>query len=210
MCCRCPRPAGPGEAWLQVRPSPTAPRALRPVFPALALPVATTSPFDPKVWRVLFVCMGNICRSPTAEAIARQKLQRAGIDAWVKVDSAGTHGYHVGSPPDPRAQSHAQRRGYDLSALRGRQVGPTDFARFDLILAMDWDNLALLEESCPEQHRRKLRLLMEFAPDTGSPTVPDPYYGGPQGFENTLNLIEAAVDGLVAYLEEGGTRPSEL
>lgn len=172
--------------------------------------MATPSPFDPKVWRVLFVCMGNICRSPTAEAVARAKLRKAGIDAWVKVDSAGTHGYHIGSPPDPRAVTHAAERGYDLSVLRGRQVGAADYSTFDLILAMDWDNLALLEETCPPQHKRKLRLLMEFAPDAGSTIVPDPYYGGPQGFEHTLNLIEAACEGLVAYLEEGGTRPSEL
>ena len=172
--------------------------------------VATSSPFDPKVWRVLFVCMGNICRSPTAEAVARRKLREAGIDAWVKVDSAGTHDYHVGRPPDPRAQRHGAERGYDLSMLRARQIAAGDYAGFDLLLAMDWDNLSVLQEDCPPEHQRKLRLLMEFAPEAGSQVVPDPYYAGPQAFDQALTLIEAACDGLVAYLQEGGTRPSEL
>jgi protein-tyrosine phosphatase len=103
--------------------------------------------------KVLMVCMGNICRSPTAEGVLRHKLHEAGLHDLVVVDSAGTHAYHVGDPPDNRSMQHARRRGYDLSALRARRVADADFERFDLILAMDWDNYALLEEQCPPQHR---------------------------------------------------------
>jgi protein-tyrosine phosphatase len=146
------------------------------------------------------VCMGNICRSPTAEAVLRAKLAAAGLAGQVEVDSAGTHAYHVGSPPDLRSQAHAARRGYDLSDQRARQVGDADFARFDWLLAMDWDNLALLQADCPDAHQRKLRRLMEFAPQSGHSVVPDPYQGGEAGFEEVLNLIETACDGLVLHL----------
>jgi len=156
------------------------------------------------------VCMGNICRSPTAEGVLRRKLRDAGLDQLVIVDSAGTHGYHVGAPPDQRAVEHAEKRGYDLSALRARQVGRADFERFDLILAMDWDNFALLEAQCPLQHRHKLRRLTEFARRHDTAVVPDPYCGGARGFERVLDLVEDACDGLVAHLgaapqQSGGT-----
>jgi protein-tyrosine phosphatase len=149
---------------------------------------------------VLMVCMGNICRSPTAEAVLRHKLEAAGLGAQVRVDSAGTHAWHAGEPPDPRSVQHARRRGYDLSPLRARPVTVDDFWRFDLILAMDWDNLALLEELCPEEHRRKLGRLTQHARRFDSPVVPDPYQGGAAGFEQVLDLIEDACDGLVERL----------
>ena len=149
---------------------------------------------------VLMVCMGNICRSPTAEGVLRQKLVAAGLADVVEVDSAGTHDWHAGKPPDPRSVTHARNRGYDLSSLRSRPVTAADFERFDLILAMDWDNLALLQESCPALHQRKLRRLSEFAVARTSSVVPDPYQGGPDGFEHVLDLVEDACDGVVTFL----------
>ncbi len=148
--------------------------------------------------RILFFCMGNICRSPTAEGVMRAKLKAAGID--VEVDSAGTHGYHVGAPPDERSQAHASKRGYDLSTLRARKLVAQDFERFDLVLAMDDDNLANAERLCPPGQRHRLQLLMDYAPQAGKRHVPDPYYGGEAGFEEVLDLVEAACDGLVATL----------
>ena len=160
---------------------------------------------EPRI-RVLMVCMGNICRSPTAEAVLRSKLQQAGLADAVQVDSAGTHAYHVGHAPDKRSQRHAAIRGYELSALRARQVSPQDFRRFDLLLAMDWDNLALLEDRCPPDRmmRVKLKRLTEFLPADSTfaeaQVVPDPYYGGEESFESVLDLVEAACDGLVDHL----------
>ncbi len=150
--------------------------------------------------RVLMVCMGNICRSPTAEGVLRHKLLEAGLDQDVEVDSAGTHAYHVGEPPDARSARHAQRRGYDLSTLRARRVADNDFEDFDLILVMDHDNMEALKERCPAEHRGKLRRLSEFASRNTSPVVPDPYYSGPDGFETVLDLVEDACDGVVAKL----------
>lgn len=150
--------------------------------------------------RILFFCMGNICRSPTAEGVMRAKLAAAGID--VEVDSAGTHGYHVGEPPDERSQQHAAQRGYDLSALRARKLVAEDFIRFDLVLAMDEDNLALAERLCPPAQRQRLKLLLDYAPDAGKRHVPDPYYGGEAGFEAVLDLVEAACDGLINGLRK--------
>ena len=146
------------------------------------------------------VCMGNICRSPTAEGVLRQKLHDAGLSELVVVDSAGTHAYHVGEPPDQRSVQHARRRGYDLAKLRARRVSAADFEHFDLVLAMDWDNFALLEEQCPPEHRAKLRRITEFARRHDSPVVPDPYYSGADGFERVLDLIEDACDGLIGHL----------
>lgn len=146
---------------------------------------------------VLFVCMGNICRSPTAEAVMRHKLREAGLGETVRIDSAGTHAWHAGAPPDHRSALHAARRGYDLSALRAREVVDADFERFDLILAMDWDNLALLEERCPPEHQRKLGRLTEHCRRRDSPVVPDPYAGGAEGFEEVLDLVEDACEGLI-------------
>jgi protein-tyrosine phosphatase len=154
---------------------------------------------------ILLVCMGNICRSPTAEGVLRAKVAQAGLTRQVLIDSAGTHNYHPGSPPDARSQDHALRRGYDLSPLRARQVTADDYADFDLILAMDWDNLALLQVDCPPAHAIKLKLLMEFAyteqGESCGAVVPDPYHGGAAAFEQTLDLIELASDGLVAHLQ---------
>lgn len=151
-------------------------------------------------YAVLMVCMGNICRSPTAEGVLRHLVAEAGLRDHIHIDSAGTHGYHVGAPPDERSTHHARLRGYDLSDLRARQVKPVDFARFDLILAMDHDNLALLQEDRPAEHRAKLRRLMEFAPPGLGDVVADPYYGGKQGFETVLDHVEAACEGLLLHI----------
>jgi protein-tyrosine phosphatase len=169
-----------------------------------------TQPNNQAVIQILMVCMGNICRSPTAEGVLRAKVAQAGLARQVVIDSAGTHNYHPGSPPDERSQAHALRRGIDLSPLRARQVRQDDFADFDLILAMDWDNLALLQVDCPPQYVNKLKLLMEFvyaaqgtaqnAAQSVSAVVPDPYHGGEAGFEEVLDLVEVACDGLVVYL----------
>jgi protein-tyrosine phosphatase len=120
----------------------------------------------------------------------------------VKVDSAGTHNYHPGSPPDPRSQEHAALRGYDLSDLRARQINDEDFEKFDLILAMDWDNLALVQDICPTQHQKKVRRLTEFCLTHTSPVVPDPYYNGPSAFEHVLDLVEDASDGLIQHIQQ--------
>jgi protein-tyrosine phosphatase len=159
-------------------------------------------------FRVLMVCMGNICRSPTAEGVLRHRLDAAGLADRIGVDSAGTYGGHAGDAPDPRAQRHAARRGYDLSRQRARPVRPEDFERFGLVLAMDEDNLAALERLRPPG-LGDVRLLMSFAARDGLPlAVPDPYYGGPDGFEHVLDLVEAACDGLVEHLrrEQGNFR----
>jgi len=153
-------------------------------------------------YSVLMICMGNICRSPTAEGVLRHLLQEAKLSEAVHVDSAGTLDYHAGSPPDARSQKHARRRGYDLSGLRARQVRAWDFEQFDLILAMDWQNLEELRELCPPAHQHKLRRLMEFAPSGISEVVVDPYYGGTAGFETVLDHVEQACRGLLVYLRE--------
>jgi len=141
--------------------------------------------------------MGNICRSPTAEAVFRRVVAERAPGLAVEIDSAGTHGYHVGSPPDRRAIEAARRRGLDLSGLRARQVSVADFERFDLILAMDEDNVADLSRMAPPQYHSRIRLLMDFAADPPLREVPDPYYGGPQGFEQVLDLLEEAAEGLL-------------
>lgn len=152
--------------------------------------------------KVLFVCMGNICRSPTAEGVFRHLVEQSGLKALVTSDSAGTHGYHVGDPPDARAQQAAARRGYDLTTLRGRQVSRCDFVEYDYVLAMDEDNLRLLERLCPQEHAGKLKLLMEFSPGSAAREVPDPYYGGSDEFERVLDLVEQASRGLLAHVRE--------
>jgi protein-tyrosine phosphatase len=152
--------------------------------------------------RILFVCLGNICRSPTAEAVVRALAAREAPDLALEVDSAGTAGYHVGDAPDRRTRQAAARRGYDLSALRARVVEPLDFERFNLILAMDHENLRALRRRAPEPARERLRLFLEFAPPGTPEEVPDPYYGGPNGFEEVLDLVEAAARGLIAHLRE--------
>jgi protein-tyrosine phosphatase len=148
--------------------------------------------------RVLMVCLGNICRSPTAEAMLRKKVHEAGLDDRIEVDSAGTADYHVGSPPDRRAVAHGERRGLQMKHLRGRQVSRDDFARFDYILAMDEDNLHELERLRPAGSSAKLALLLSYAPRTGAREVPDPYFGGADGFETVLELVDSAADGFIA------------
>lgn len=149
---------------------------------------------------LLFVCMGNICRSPTAEGVFRKAAAERGVAHRFVVDSAGTHDYHVGAAPDKRAIAAAQRRGVDLSALCARQVTKDDFTRFDLVLVMDAHNYELLATDCPPAHRRKIRLFMEYAPQTGRRAVPDPYYGGVNAFEEVLDLVEQAAEGLLDEL----------
>ena len=143
--------------------------------------------------RVLMVCLGNICRSPTAEAVLRERLRRRGLHGRVGVDSAGTWDWHIGSAPDARSQRHARRRGYDLSGLRARQVVEADFHRFDLIVAMDQDNLAELARLKPEGAAAELRLFAAIA-------VPDPYQGGPDDFERVLDVVESGCEALIAEL----------
>lgn len=150
---------------------------------------------------VLFVCMGNICRSPTAEGVFRRLAKDAGLEERFHIDSAGTHDYHVGSPPDRRAASAAAARGYDLSALRGRQVTRRDFETFDYILAMDGDNVGNLRRICLPEHAHKVTLLLEHGENPDEREVPDPYYGGTHGFEHVLDLVEDAARGLLRKLE---------
>ncbi len=151
---------------------------------------------------ILFVCMGNICRSPTAEGVFRARVAQAGLGEQVKIDSAGTHNYHPGSPPDERSQMHALARGIDLSKQRARQVLDADYEKFDLILAMDWDNLALLQADCPPDQAHKLRLFMSFADPALAlgEVVPDPYHSAKAGFEQVLDMAEAASAGLLAQM----------
>jgi len=150
--------------------------------------------------RVLFVCMGNICRSPTAEGALRKLLAERAPELDVQVDSAGTHAYHIGHPPDVRAQRAAALRGIDLSAQRARRVTEEDFEHFELLLAMDELNRAALLEICPVEYRGRVRLLLEFAPEAGRLEVPDPYYGASNGFEHVLDLVEEAALGLLEHL----------
>ena len=157
---------------------------------------------DHPEFSVLFICMGNICRSPTAHGVFRDRVRRAGLEHRVRVDSAGTHNYHPGEPPDRRSQRAAAMRGYDLSDLRARQICDEDFERHQLLLAMDWDNLALAEQRCPGPQRRKLRRLTEFCRQYEAAVVPDPYYGGDAGFAHVLALIEDACDGLLAHVQQ--------
>lgn len=152
--------------------------------------------------KILFVCLGNICRSPSAEGVFRQKLAQAGLADRVEVDSAGTHAYHVGSAPDERAQAAASRRGIDLSDLRGRQVSRRDFEYYDYILAMDRDNLENLKMMCPPEYQNKVTLFLDFAEGIRDVEVPDPYYGGGDGFERVLDMLDAASDGLLRALRE--------
>jgi protein-tyrosine phosphatase len=148
--------------------------------------------------RVLFVCLGNICRSPTAEAVFRELVQRESSPLEIEVDSAGTHGYHLGSPPDERAVAAAARRGIDMSALRARVVERGDFERFDLVLAMDETVYRRLRSIAPRERADRVRRLLDFAPQLNRREVPDPYYGGETGFEEVLDLVEEAARGVLA------------
>ncbi len=148
--------------------------------------------------KVLFVCMGNICRSPVAEGVFRRMLEGVGLTERIYVDSAGTHSYHAGAPPDPRSQATALRRDIDLRGLRARKVTVADFVEFDYVLAMDRDNLEHLKVLCQDlELRGRIQLLMDYAPHLPEREVPDPYYGGPSGFERVMDLIEEASEGLL-------------
>ena len=147
--------------------------------------------------KVLFVCMGNICRSPTAHGVFRALVEKEGLTERIDIDSAGTHAYHVGNPPDRRAQATAQERGIDLSDLVARRVAPEDFEVFDYVLAMDQDNYLSLAEICPDHHVDKIHMFMDFADRMRTREVPDPYYGGPAGFDRVFDLVEAASLGLL-------------
>ena len=150
--------------------------------------------------RVLFVCMGNICRSPTAEGVFRFHVEGAGLAEHIEIDSAGTHAYHVGEQPDRRAQAAALQRGVDISGLRARKVRPSDFEYYSHILAMDEDNLGILREWCPAEHRHRLRLFLDYASSSELRDIPDPYYGSANGFEYVLDLVEDASRGLIDEL----------
>ncbi len=146
---------------------------------------------------VVFVCMGNICRSPTAEGVFRHLVHQEGLDDWITTDSAGTHAYHIGEQPDHRAQQTARSRGIDLGDLRARKAIENDFHEFDYVLAMDDDNYQLLEQICPAGLGDKLSLFLDFSKEYSETQVPDPYYGGDQGFEHVFDLVESASRGLL-------------
>ena len=147
---------------------------------------------------VLFVCMGNICRSPTAEGVFRAVAERAGVAKRLRIDSAGTHDYHIGEPPDPRAIASASRRGYDLRRLRARRLAARDFQRFQWILAMDRHNLREIDGARPTGYPGHVGLLLDVLPALDLRDVPDPYYGGGEGFERVLDLVEPASEALLA------------
>ena len=158
--------------------------------------------------RILFVCMGNLCRSPTAEAVFRHAVRQAGLGHVIECDSAGTHDYHVGDPPDERAQLVAARRGYDMSGLRGRQVARRDFDQFDRVFAMDRHNLDLLARMCPARHVHKLALYGDAHDQYAGQEVPDPYYGGSEGFERVLDMVEEVTTRLLERLRSEIERAS--
>ena len=149
--------------------------------------------------RVLFVCLGNICRSPTAEGVFRQLVKEAGLADAIEVDSAGTGDYHIGEKPDPRACWAASRRGYDLSSLRARQVTAKDFQDFDYVLAMDEQNLRALQRIAAPDGAHKLKMLTDFC-SSGECGIPDPYIGGPEGFDRVLDIVEEGAQGLLRHI----------
>jgi protein-tyrosine phosphatase len=153
--------------------------------------------------RVLFVCLGNICRSPTAEGVLRSLAAVEAPELELEIDSAGTADYHIGAPPDPRSQRAARKRGIDISGLRARQVSEEDFERFDWILAMDRENLRALQTMKPRKARTSPKLFLDYAPQLHLRDVPDPYYGDTAAFEEVLDLTAAASRGLLAALQEG-------
>ena len=152
--------------------------------------------------KVLFVCMGNICRSPTAQGVFERLVADSDLATVIQIDSAGTHAYHIGEKPDERASAAALKRGIDLSKQKARRVSADDFQLFDYVIAMDSSNIEDLAASCPPGHESRMRLFMEFAPDIEVNEVPDPYYGGATGFERVLDLIELAAAGLLAEIRQ--------
>ncbi len=157
---------------------------------------------DSERMSILLVCMGNICRSPMAHGVVRKRLIAHGLETVVVLDSAGTHGYHAGTPPDKRAQAAALRRGIDISTLRARSVELSDFESFDLILAMDEENIEALREMAAEEHHPKIHLFLEYAAGDVGRVVPDPYYGGPVGFERVLDMVEEAAEALIIRIRD--------
>lgn len=153
--------------------------------------------------KVLFVCLGNICRSPTADGVFRKMVEDAGLQDRITIDSAGTAAWHIGKSPDPRSQAFADRRGYDLSLLRARQVSEDDFHRFDLLLAMDCENYSNLLDLCPEGMDFKVKKLLSYSSIKPNADVPDPYYGGDNGFEEVLDLVEDACGQLLTQIQRG-------
>ena len=156
--------------------------------------------------KVLFVCMGNICRSPSAEGVFRRLVADAGLGNVVGIDSAGTHAFHIGEAPDVRAQAAARKRGYEITQSVARQITAEDFSNFDLILAMDWDNLSAMQQQCPKAYQHKLMLLMRFASEFEEATVPDPYYGGAEGFSKVLDYLEDACQGVLDLVRKRATQ----
>jgi len=155
--------------------------------------------------KVLFVCMGNICRSPTAEGVFAKLLKDQDLEHYFAIDSAGTHAHHIGEAPDLRAQKAASDRGVELSHLRARKVIMGDFEDFDYVLAMDDENYAILIDACPEQYKDKVRYFLDYAPHLGTREVPDPYFGGQYGFERVLDMVEEAASGFLSTLQKSGS-----
>ncbi len=157
-----------------------------------------------EIIKVLFVCMGNICRSPTAEGVFTKLVTDKNLTDRFKIDSAGTHAYHVGNPPDYRAQQAARRRGIELQGLRARKVHSSDFEYFDYILVMDNDNYAIVMQDCPKEYKDKVKFFLDYAPHLGEKEVPDPYYGEKLGFERVLDMVEDASQGFLETLRKSG------
>ena len=155
--------------------------------------------------KVLFVCMGNICRSPTAEGVFAKLLKEQNLEAYFGIDSAGTHAYHIGEPPDPRSLHAALERDIQLTHIRSRKVVMGDFEDFDFLLAMDDDNYAALMSVCPDEYKEKISYFLDYAPQLGIREVPDPYYGGKYGFERVLDMTEAASAGFLSMLKKTGS-----
>jgi len=154
---------------------------------------------------VLFVCMGNICRSPTAEGVFTKIISEKNLASRFAVDSAGTHAYHIGNPPDARAQQAALKRGVELQHLRARKVHGSDFEYYDYVLAMDDDNYSILINACPDEYKNKVKYFLDYAPHLGIREVPDPYYGEKFGFERVLDMVEDASLGFLETLQQAGT-----
>ncbi len=150
--------------------------------------------------KVLFVCMGNICRSPTAEGVFRHVVKQKNMDSHIVIDSAGTHAYHIGESPDSRSQATAKQRGVDLSSQRARKVEAQDFDKFDYVIAMDHSNSEDLKSLADAGQQAKIHLFMEFAKDRDNTEVPDPYYGGGNGFENVFDMVQSASEGLLQHI----------